>query len=229
MTKGLDVSSAIEIVDIPRPRVVVSADLYVRLARIYANEGHLEYDIIDALNDSTDPVQKLKEFVRDWDFAASPFKCRLSASKQQVSCSHETCCLEAMESLESPDSRRTDKRAKSVKEKKWRDRVAVPGNTTVSRLDRVQTARFLCDLMTRCYPIRGPIGGSYYTARRIYKYKQWTGEDIVKLVQDSGMVDELEAVGVPRSTAKQLSRKIAEHVHFNTPIETLGPCAPCAV
>ena len=130
MTKGLDVSSAIEIVDIPRPQVVVSGDLYVRLARIYANEGHLEYDIIDALDNSTDPVQKLEEFVRDWGFAASPFECRLSASKQQVSCIHETCCLESLESLE---SRRTDKRAKrdaqdeSTKEKgdKWRDRVAV--------------------------------------------------------------------------------------------------------
>ena len=231
MTKGLDVSSAIEIVDIPRPQVVVSGDLYVRLARIYANEGHLEYDIIDALDNSTDPVQKLEEFVRDWGFAASPFECRLSASKQQVSCIHETCCLESLE------SRRTDKRAKrdaqdeSTKEKgdKWRDRVAVPGKVPVRLLDRVQTARFLCDLMTRVCPIRGPIGGSYYTARRIYKYKQWTGKDIVKLVQDSGMVDELEAVGIPGSTAQQLSLKIAEYVHFNTPIETLGPCAPCSV
>ena len=240
MTKGLDVSSAIEIVDI-QPRVVVSGDLYVRLARIYANEVQLEYDIINALNDSTDPVQKLEEFVRDWDFAASPFTCRLSASKQQVSCIHETCCLESLESpesiesIESPESRRTDKRAKrakqdeSAKEKKWRDRVAVPGKVPVRLLDRVQTARFLCDLMTRGCPVISPIGGSYYTARRIYKYKQWTGEDIVKLVKDLGMVDELEAVGIPRATAQQLGRTIADHVHFNTPIETLGPCKPCSV
>jgi hypothetical protein len=94
----------------------------------------------------------------------------------------------------------------------------------LDELDRVQTARFLCDLITKCGPLGRPVGGPYYAARRVYKHKKWTGRDIVRLVEKGALKGELKSLGIPGPTAIRLKEEIESHLYDRTPIKNFEPC-----
>jgi hypothetical protein len=225
MTRGLDVNDAIEIVQIGRDRVL-SGDLYVRLARMRATSVDLDHEMNLAL-DSADSVQELEKLFDDSGFGIHVFQCRLSATKNEALCSHADQKDQKEQTYKrdqtDPVAVRYSARG-SGKEKKWGDRAAVPGTTTLSELDRVQTARFLCDLITKCGPLGRPVGGPYYAARRIYKHKKWTGRDIVRLVGKGALTGELKSLGIPGPTALRLKEEIESHLYYRTPIEKFEPC-----
>jgi hypothetical protein len=182
--------------------------------------------------DRADSVQELEKLFGDFGFGAHAFQCRLSATKKETRCSHAHADQRGQKHQKGKKSKTGQMEARAVgysadgaaKEAKWNKRVAVPGTTTLDELDRVQTARFLCDLITKCGPLGRPVGGPYYAARRIYKHKKWTGRDIVRLVEKGAMKEELRSLGIPGPTATRLREEIESHLFYGTPIEKLEPC-----